>query len=182
MIIKLRLLPLLISALTLAACAADDNSILPDSSNEDPVGWGCSHDPATFTEPVLQDGTYYENGDTSSPYCFIIKGSDFSVSGDVDKLIDDYDLPYSEELKNADISSPQRDDAQDDLLQKHYPSYDELKQHLCETMVTEIFTVHELDDDCFIYVRNGEEKMLSFEYVSDHEFESGDKRFVLTDK
>ena len=49
-------------------------------------------------------------------------------------------------------------------------------------MKSEIFTVHELDDDCFIFVRNNEEKMLSFEYISDHEFEAGDKKFILANK
>ena len=109
---------------------------------------------------------------------FIIKMFSYCLY-DIDKLIDDYNIPYSDkqdDLLNSDI--PQRAD-EDEPNEKQYPSYNELKQKLSESMKSEIFTVHELDDDCFIFVRNNEEKMLSFEYISDHEFEAGDKKFIL---
>ena len=167
---------LFIAAVSFLLLNNNDNKI---AIEEDSDEWNCSHDPETFTEPTLQNGKYYENGDTSSAYCFIINGTEFTVSGDIDKLIDDYNIPYSDkqdDLLNSDI--PQRAD-EHEPNEKQYPSYNELKQKLSESMKSEIFTVHELDDDCFIFVRNNEEKMLSFEYISDHEFEAGDKKFIL---
>lgn len=157
----------------------DDDEVIADDAGS---GWGCSHDSETYEEPTLQNGTYYLNGDTNSPYGFKIDGTGFAVIGDTDKVIEDFGLSYKTEHENS-VSSyePKRNEADNDARKANgYPTYKELKQQLGETMRTEIFTLHELDDEIFIYVWHGDDKMFGFEYYSDHEFKTADMRFILT--
>ena len=153
----------------------NNDSVTDNESNS----LSCGHDLETYVEPTLQNGKYYLKGDTSSPYCFEISGTNFIIFGDIDPVIDNFNIPYNESPVSASEFPPANSADDENVQTKQYPTYEELCESLKSTMRTEIFTVHELDDEIIIYVFNGNDKIFGFDYISDREFAAADQKYIL---
>lgn len=136
--------------------------------------------------PTLKDGRYYLNGDSeASPYWFEFEGSEVTVGGDIDRLIGDMDIKYSEE-GSSQISTPARDDDE----QSAPPSYEEVKDMLGKKLDYYVAVIYESKDERLYYLHINEKPdekthmswlKLVYDYISETEFEKDGMSFKLAE-